>query len=87
MVHQVDLSLNKQFRLPFENHKLEVRFDVFNVLNHPNYTWARPGTSDNGNGDVLNPFFNQPRTNDGGITGPVGTPVGRYGRLQLRYSF
>ncbi|HSB11942.1 MAG TPA: carboxypeptidase regulatory-like domain-containing protein [Blastocatellia bacterium] len=87
MVHQVDLSLNKQFKLPFENHRLEVRFDFFNVLNHPNYTWARPGTSDNGNGDVLNTFFNTPRSNDGGIGGPIGTPVGRYGRIQLRYSF
>ena len=87
MVHQVDLSLNKQFKLPFESHKLEVRFDFFNVLNHPNYTWARPFTSDNGNGDVLNPFFNNTRSNDGGIGGPIGTPVGRYGRIQLRYSF
>jgi outer membrane receptor protein involved in Fe transport len=88
MVHQVDLSLNKQFHLPFEGHKLEVRLDFFNVFNHPNYTWANPAIgSDVGNGDVLNPFFNQPRANDGGIGGPVGTPVGRYGRFQVRYSF
>ncbi len=82
----MDLSLNKGFRLPFEGHKLEVRFDFFNVFNHPNFTWAIFG-ADNSNGDVLNPFFNNVRLNDGGIGGPVGTQVGRYGRIQLRYSF
>ena len=86
IVNTIDVSLNKGFRLPFEGHKLEVRFDVFNLFNHPNYTWAFLG-ADNSNGDVLNPFFNNVRLNDGGITGPVGTQVGRYGRVQLRYSF
>jgi hypothetical protein len=82
----MDLSLNKGFRLPFEGHKLEVRFDFFNVFNHPNFTWAFLG-ADNSNGDVTNPFFNNVRLNDGGITSTVGTQVGRYGRVQLRYSF
>lgn len=86
IVNTMDLSLTKGFRLPFEGHKLEVRFDVFNVFNHPNFTWAFLG-ADNSNGDVLNPFFNNVKLNDGGITGPVGTQVGRYGRAQLRYSF
>ncbi|MFY9554163.1 MAG: carboxypeptidase regulatory-like domain-containing protein [Blastocatellia bacterium] len=86
ITNTMDLSLNKGFRLPFEGHKLEVRFDFFNVFNHPNFTWAFLG-SDNSNGDVTNPFFNNVRLNDGGITGPVGTQVGRYGRIQLRYSF
>jgi hypothetical protein len=86
-VNTIDLGLNKAFKMPFEGHKLEVRFDFFNVFNHPNFSWARPGTSDSGNGDVLNPFFNNPRLNDGGILGPVGTPVGRYGRIQVRYAF
>jgi outer membrane receptor protein involved in Fe transport len=86
ITNTMDLSLNKGFRLPFEGHKLEVRFDVFNVFNHPNFTWAIFG-ADNSNGDVTNPFFNNVRLNDGGITGPVGTQVGRYGRIQLRYSF
>jgi outer membrane receptor protein involved in Fe transport len=86
ITNTLDLSLNKGFRLPFEGHKLEVRFDFFNVFNHPNFTWAFLG-ADNSNGDVTNPFFNNVRLNDGGIGGPVGTQVGRYGRLQLRYSF
>jgi hypothetical protein len=85
-INTMDLSLNKGFRLPFEGHKLEVRFDFFNVFNHPNFTWAFLG-ADNSNGDVTNPFFNNVRLNDGGITGPVGTQVGRYGRIQLRYTF
>jgi Carboxypeptidase regulatory-like domain/TonB dependent receptor/TonB-dependent Receptor Plug Domain len=86
-VNTMDLSLNKAFKMPFEGHRLEVRFDFFNVFNHPNFSWARPGTSDSGTGDVLNVFFNNPRLNDGGILGPVGTPVGRYGRIQVRYAF
>jgi len=86
ITNTMDVSLNKGFRLPFEGHKLEVRFDFFNVFNHPNFTWAFLG-ADNSNGDVTNPFFNNVRLNDGGITGPVGTQVGRYGRIQVRYSF
>jgi hypothetical protein len=86
ITNTMDLSLNKGFNLPFEGHKLEVRFDFFNVFNHPNFTWAFVG-ADNSNGDVTNPFFNNVRANDGGIVGPVGTQVGRYGRIQLRYSF
>ena len=81
-----DLSVNKSFKMPFEGHKFDIRFDFFNLFNHPNYTWGIL-SADNSNGDVLNPFFNNVRLNDGGITGPTGSPVGRYARLQARYSF
>lgn len=87
-VNTLDLSLTKSFNMPFEAHRLEVRFDFFNLFNHPNFTWANPAIgSDQGNGDVLNPFFNNVRVNDGGIFGPAGNTVGRYGRVQVRYSF
>ena len=61
----------------FEKHALEIRFEFFNVFNHPQFTWGSPS-----DGDVTNPFFNQPTLNDGGVGG-----YGRYGRIQLRYSF
>jgi hypothetical protein len=78
-VNSLDVSLNKAFRLPFEQHRLEVRVDFFNVFNHPNFTFANPViSSDLSNGDVTNPFFNNVRLNDGGS---------RTGRIQVRYSF
>ncbi|MBI4456153.1 MAG: TonB-dependent receptor [Acidobacteria bacterium] len=77
--NRVDLTLNKAFKMPFEGHKLEIRIEFFNLLNHPNFTWADPGNgADQGNGDVLNPFFNDVRANDGSR---------RTGRLQVRYEF
>ncbi|HWN99527.1 MAG TPA: carboxypeptidase regulatory-like domain-containing protein [Blastocatellia bacterium] len=86
-INTLDLALNKGFRLPFEGNRIDVRFEFFNIFNHPNFTWAGASGADNSNGDVLNPFFNNVRLNDGGILGPVGTQVGRYGRIQVRYSF
>jgi hypothetical protein len=78
-VNRFDASLNKDFKLPFEGHKLEVRFEFFNLFNHPNYTFANPAiSSDLSNGDVTNPFFNNVRFNNGG---------NRTGRIQLRYAF
>ncbi len=83
-LNSLDLSLNKAFNMPFEGHKLEVRFEFFNVFNRPQFTWDG-SLSD---GDVLNPFFNRPDLNDGGIGYPTsGQPFGRYGRIQVRYAF
>jgi hypothetical protein len=79
-VSRLDLSLNKGFRLPFmgETTRFEVRADYFNVLNHPTFG---PGT-----GDVLDPTFNDPRFNEGGIS--VGNVTGgRIGQMQLRLVF
>jgi Carboxypeptidase regulatory-like domain/TonB-dependent Receptor Plug Domain len=87
--NRADASFAKSFRMPFEGHKLDLRFEFFNLFNHANYTWARPGTSDPSNGDVLNANFNNVGLNDGGIPIPAGTGLraGRTGRFQVRYSF
>ena len=82
---RLDLSLNRSLQVPFtpfETDRFDIRVDFFNALNHPSFTWDRL-LSD---GDVLNPFFNQPRLNDGGTL--IGNAAGgRIGRIQLRYSF
>jgi hypothetical protein len=75
-LNSLDLSMQRRIKL-FESHALEVRVEFFNVFNHPQFTWGYPSDA-----DVTNPFFNQPTINDGGIGG-----YGRYGRIQLRYSF
>jgi len=87
--NRADASLSKSIRMPFEGHRLELRFEFFNIFNHANYTWAIPGSSDPSNGDVLNPNFNNVGLNDGGFAIPAGTGLraGRSGRFQIRYAF
>ncbi|HKX31917.1 MAG TPA: hypothetical protein VJ302_29795, partial [Blastocatellia bacterium] len=87
--NRADAGLSKGFGLPFEGHRVEMRVELFNVFNHPNYTWARPGSIDPSTGNVLNRNFNNVGLNDGGILIPVGTGMvaGRAGRFQVRYSF
>ena len=67
----------------------ERRDRTVNIFNHANYTWARPGSGDPSNGNVLNPNFNNIGLNDGGIAIPANTGLraGRAGRFQIRYSF
>ena len=87
--NRLDAGISKSFAMPYEGHRLEVRMEIFNVLNNANYTWARPGTSDLSNGNVLNRNFNNVGLNDGGIPIPVGIGLtaGRAARFQIRYSF
>ncbi|HEU0179870.1 MAG TPA: carboxypeptidase regulatory-like domain-containing protein [Blastocatellia bacterium] len=87
--NRADASLTKSIRMPFEGHRLDLRFEFFNIFNHANYTWAIPGSSDPSNGDVLNPNFNNVGLNDGGFGIPAGTGLraGRSGRIQIRYAF
>lgn len=83
--NRADASLTKSIRMPFEGHRLDLRFEFFNVFNHANFTWGN-GPSD---GDVLNPNFNNVRLNDGGFAIPANTGLnaGRSGRIQIRYAF
>jgi hypothetical protein len=79
-----DMSLQRSFKIPFtpmEQDRFEIRFDYFNIFNTPIFRFEVGGLSD---GDVTNPFFNQPNLNSG-IS--VGTTGARSGRLQLRYVF
>ncbi|HZF37484.1 MAG TPA: carboxypeptidase regulatory-like domain-containing protein [Blastocatellia bacterium] len=87
--NRADASLSKSILMPFEGHRLDLRFEFFNIFNHANYTWAIPGSGDPSNGDVLNPNFNNVGLNDGGFAIPAGTGLraGRSGRIQIRYSF
>lgn len=80
----IDMSLQRSFKVPFtrmEQDRFEIRFDYFNVFNTPIFRWEVGGLAD---GDVTNPFFNQPNLNSGVS---VGTTGARSGRLQLRYVF
>jgi hypothetical protein len=87
--NRADASLSKSIRMPFEGHRLDLRFDFFNVFNHANYTWAIPGSGDPSDGNVLNPNFNNVGLNDGGFPIPANTGLraGRSGRIQIRYVF
>ena len=79
-----DMSLQRSFKIPFtrmEQDRFEIRFDYFNVFNTPIFRFEVGGLSD---GDVTNPFFNQPNLNSGVSVGQSGA---RSGRLQLRYVF
>jgi len=80
----LDMSIQRSFKLPFtpmEQDRFEIRFDYFNVFNTPIFRFEVGGLSD---GDVTNPFFNQPNLNSGVSVGSTGA---RTGRLQLRYVF
>ncbi|HEV7745657.1 MAG TPA: carboxypeptidase regulatory-like domain-containing protein [Pyrinomonadaceae bacterium] len=80
-INSLDLSLERSIGIPqMERAHLEVRFDVFNALNHPQFAFTNGDVSD---GNVLNEFFNQPRLNRGGST----TDANRTGRVQLRLVF
>jgi outer membrane receptor protein involved in Fe transport len=82
-INSLDLSMQRRIKF-YESHALEIRVEFFNVFNHPQFTWDNT-LSDS---DVTNPFFNRPDLNDGGIGYPTnGQTFGRYGRIQLRYSF
>jgi hypothetical protein len=79
-----DMSLQRSFKIPFtpmEEDRFEIRFDYFNVFNTPIFRFETGGLSD---GDVTNPFFNQPNLNSGISVGSTGA---RSGRLQVRYVF
>lgn len=72
----LDASLHKEFTMPYnESHKLAIRFEAFNALNHPN--WNEPTLS------LSSSTF-------GRITGtPTGTAPGALRQLQLaaKYQF
>jgi Carboxypeptidase regulatory-like domain/TonB-dependent Receptor Plug Domain/TonB dependent receptor len=87
--NRLDLSLEKSINVPkLEGHKLSLRVEFFNVLNHPAFAYGT-GADDISDGNVLNQsetqnFFANPRLNNGGN---AAANANRYGRIQIRYSF
>ncbi len=80
-INSLDLSVQRSIALPkMESAHFEIRFDLFNALNHPQFAFTNADVSD---GNVLNEFFNQPRLNRGGST----RDANRTGRIQLRLVF
>jgi outer membrane receptor protein involved in Fe transport len=71
-VKNVDLAFAKSFKLPFENHRLYVRADLFNAFNH--VQWGIPIN------DLSNASF-------GRITGTATQYAPRTIQVSLRYSF
>lgn len=76
-VDRLDASLARSFKLPFtpwESDKLEIRFEAFNVLNRPSFTYDLYWSD----GNVFNTDFAQPYENRG---------TSRSARIQIRYVF
>ena len=67
VINTFDMSLQRSFKLPFtplEQDRFEIRFDYFNVFNTPIFRFELGGLAD---GDVLNPNFNQVRSEFGRV--------------------
>ena len=67
-----DVSLLKDFAMPWEGHKLQFRWESLNFMNHPNFASPTTGHS--------NPNF-------GLITGLIGGNQARINQLGLHYRF
>jgi hypothetical protein len=71
-VKTVDLGITKIFNMPWEGHKLTLRADLFNALNHVQY--GIPSAA------ITN-------TNFGAITGAAVTYLPRNVQVSLRYQY
>jgi hypothetical protein len=91
---QADISLRRKFNIT-ERLKTQLRFEVFNIFNHPNF--GDPGAGGNGTNTLSSPQFGQ-STNmlgrslgSGGVSGgfsplyQVGGP--RSMQLSLKFLF
>ncbi|MGI8988914.1 MAG: hypothetical protein ACR2I2_04900 [Bryobacteraceae bacterium] len=48
----VDFSATKQFLMPWEGHQLQLRFEAFNLLNHPNFGFPSATITDTAFGRI-----------------------------------
>ncbi len=80
----LDLGLSKSFHVPFgENHRFQVRWEVFNVTNTQHF--GKMDISRTGTGVTLDPSTATPPSNWSNFTGIQGTP--RVMQFGFRYSF
>jgi hypothetical protein len=80
----LDLGLSKSFGLPWgENHKLQIRWETFNVTNTQHF--GKMDISRTGTGVTLDPSTATPPSNWSNFTGIQGTP--RVMQFGFRYSF
>jgi hypothetical protein len=71
-VKNVDVGIAKNFPLPWENHKLTLRADLFNAFNHVQYGF---------------PISDLSNINFGLISGTATQYVARNVQFSLRYQF
>src|SRR6185503_4797330 len=79
----LDMGLSKSFNMPWESHKLQFRWEVFNVTNTQRLTLATVTRANFGLD--IDPQLGTPPTVWGNLDSIQGTP--RVMQFGLRYSF
>ena len=81
-----DAELHKSWTMPYsEHHRLQFRFEAFNVLNHPN--WAAPQGNILAGAAIPGAPANAPHAGFGVISGLLQNTTMRQLQLALKYTF
>ncbi len=81
-----DMELHKSFTMPYnEHHQLTLRFEAFNVFNHP--VWSAPNGNILAGSQIAGEPATAARTGFGVISGTLGTIPMRQLQLGAKYTF
>jgi hypothetical protein len=85
-VFAFDAELHKSWTMPYkESHRLQLRFEAFNVLNHPN--WAAPNGNILAGAAIPGAPANAPHAGFGIISGLLQGTAMRQLQVALKYTF
>jgi hypothetical protein len=81
-----DVELHKSWVMPYsEHHRLQFRFEAFNVLNHPN--WAAPNGNILAGAAIPGAPANAPHAGFGIISSLLQNTTMRQLQVALKYTF